>query len=387
MSEFIYLDYNATTPVDPAVLEAMLPALKGDYGNPSSSHALGQKAREAVENARRELAGLVNADPSEILFTSGGSESNNCVIMGLAEEAPLRKRHIITSAIEHPAVVEPLKLLEARGWRVTWLPVDGTGLVNPFELEKVIDDETALVSVMLANNETGALQPVQELAKVCRKHGVLFHSDAAQAVGKIPVDVKQLGVDFLSVAGHKIYAPKGVGALYIRGGRKLPPFIRGAGQESGRRAGTENVPYIVGLGAAAKLAGRRMHLDMDHSRELRDRLLVGLVRKFPGEKMRINGPLTKTPELCLPGTLSVSFKGLKASDLLAELRDRLAASAGAACNKEGTKISAVLEAMGVPGEWAVGTLRLSVGRMSRELEVDRAVEILAKTIETLKSKA
>ena len=383
MRDFIYLDYNATTPVDPRVVDAMLPYLREHYGNPASGHALGRRARVGVESARGQVASLLNCEPDEILFTSGGSESNNTVILGKADRAPQGKRHVIASAIEHPAVVEPCRLLEKRGWRASWLPVDGAGLVHAAHLSRALDDETALVSVMLANNETGAIQPIAALSELCRQRGVPIHTDAAQAVGKIPVDVRALGVDFLSVAGHKLYAPKGVGALFIRKGQTLPPFVLGAGQESGRRAGTENVPEIVGLGAAAAIAKADLEQDMAHCREMRDRLLVGLVARFGAKRMRINGPLTLNPELCLPGTLSVSFKGIKASDLLAELRERLAASAGAACNAEGVKVSAVLQAMTVPLEWAHGTLRLSVGRMSDEHEMDRAVEILATAIEKL----
>ncbi len=377
MSDFIYLDYNATTPVDPRVLEAMLPYLREDYGNPSSGHALGQRARAAVEQARAHLARLLGCEPGEILFSSGGSESNNAVIFGVAEQAEPERHHLITSAVEHPAVVEPCRVLEERGWRITRLSVDGEGLVDPVELERALDGETALVSVMLANNEVGAIEPVAELAALCREAGAPLHTDAAQAVGKMPVDARGLGVDYLTVAGHKLYAPKGVGALFIRTGRELPPFVRGAGQEGGRRAGTENVPEIVGLGEAARIASDELESDMVHSRDLRDRLLAALAERIPADRLRVNGPLASRPELCLPGTLSLSLRGLAASDLLAELRDTLAASAGAACNTEGTKVSAVLAAMDVPLDWARGTLRLSVGRMTTEEEIDRAVAVLA----------
>lgn len=378
--DFVYLDYNATTPVDPRVAAAMLGALQEDFGNPSSGHALGRRARAAVEAARAQVASLIGAAPEDILFTSGGSEANNTALFGLAELAPPDRRHLIVSAVEHPAVMEPARLLASRGWRLSLLPVDEFCRAQPADLEALLDAETAFVSVMLANNEVGTLQPVAELAARCHARGVPIHCDAAQAVGKVPVDVAQLGVDALSLAGHKLYAPKGIGALYLRPGLALPPFVRGAGQEHGRRAGTENVPGIVGLGEAARLARNLLEEDMARSLELRGRLLAGLRQRFGTEQMRVNGLLECGPQSCLPNTLSVAFAGLEAGDLLDRLGDHLAASPGAACNTDGGKLSAVLLAMGLDARWARGTLRFSVGRMSRSAEIDRAIELLTEAI-------
>ncbi|MBM4116830.1 cysteine desulfurase [bacterium] len=380
MKDFVYLDYNATTPVDPRVAAAILGALQEEFGNPSSGHALGRSARAAVEAARARVAGLIGAAPEDILFTSGGSEANNAAIFGFAELAPPDRRHLIVSAVEHPAVMAPARQLAARGWRLSLLPVDELCRTRPADLEALLDDETAFVSVMLANNEVGTLQPVSELAGLCRERAVPFHCDAAQAVGKLRVDVEQLGVDALTLAGHKFYAPKGVGALYLRPGLALPPLIRGAGQEQGRRAGTENVPGIIGLGEAAHLAANLLEEDMVHSLELRGRLLAGLRQHFSATRMRVNGPVDCDSRSCLPNTLSVAFADLEAGELLARLGDRLAASPGAACNTDGGKLSAVLLAMGLEPRWARGTLRFSVGRMSRTAEVDRAVELLSEAI-------
>lgn len=386
MHEFIYLDYNATTPVDPRVAAAVLAALQDLPGNPSSSHRLGREARAAVESARSQVARLIGARAEEILFTGGGSESNNHVILGLAVGTPPERRHLVISAVEHPATVEPARKLEAEGWRVSVLPVNAQGAVDAAALGPLLsaDPRPGLVSVMLANNEVGTLQPIAELAALCRAAGVPIHTDAAQAIGKVPVDVEALGVDFLSLAGHKFYAPKGVGALYLRGGRELPPLLLGAGQEGGRRAGTENVPGIVGLGEAAHLALADIEDEMRHSRELRDALLAGLRRQFGPELMRVNGYAASDPGRCLPGTLSVSFRELAAADLLGALGDRLAASAGAACNTDGGKISAVLTAMGLDPGWARGTLRLSVGRMSEEAEIEAGAMLLGEAVRELR---
>lgn len=384
MDDFLYLDYNATTPVDPRVTAAVLSALHENYGNPSSSHALGRRAHAALTKARTQVADLIGAAPDEIIFTSGGTESINSVLLGAADLASEERRHLVLSAVEHPATVETARKLEAAGWRLTRLAVDTLGHVDPADLAKLLagGERPALVTVMLANNEVGTLQPVAELAAICRTHEVAIHTDAAQTVGKIPVDVEALGVDYLSIAGHKLYAPKGVGALYQRRGRELPSLMLGAGQEGGRRAGTENMPGIVGLGQAAALASDQIDEEQEHSCQLRDRLLAGLRRRFGKDLMRVNGTSACEPESCLPGTLSVSFLGLSAGDLLEALGDRLAASAGAACNSDGGKVSAVLTAMGVPPEWARGTLRLSVGRMSTEAEIDRAVVLLTETVQS-----
>ena len=367
MKDPIYLDYNATTPIDPFVAQAMRPFLEGGFGNPSSSHRFGTTARRAVEEARAKLAALVGAKPEDIVFTSGGSEANNFAIKGSALSRRDRGRHIIASSIEHPAVIEVFEWLEGQGFRTTLLPVDSTGLVDPAELEKAIAPDTILVSVMHANNEVGTIQPIAELAAIARRSGILFHCDAAQSVGKIPVDVGELGVDFLSIAGHKLYAPKGVGALYIKPGTRLEKFVHGAGHERGLRAGTENVLGIVGLGAAAELAQRELSARSRHSRELRDLLWDRLSSGIAG--LRLNGH----PELRLPNTLSVGFPGVEADTLLTEL-EGVAASAGAACHAESVDISPVLMAMGVPVEYAMGTVRFSTGAYLTAAEVEEAAK-------------
>ncbi len=382
MDDFLYLDYNATTPVDPRVSAVMLAALQENYGNPSSGHRMGRAAREAVERARAQVAALIGAKPEEILFTSGGTESSNMVILDSAARTPPGREHLLISAVEHPATVEPARGIESKGWKLSMLPVDEGGRVDPSDLAQHFEDDPppALVSVMLANNEVGSIQPIADLAAICREHGTPLHSDAAQAVGKIPVDVEALGVDFLSIAGHKFYGPKGVGALYIREGREFAPLLTGADQEAGRRAGTENVPGIVGLGEAARLSEDSLEEEMEHSRYLRDLLLITLRQHFDTKLMRCNGLVSTRPQDCLPGTLSISFPGLNAGDLLADLGDRLAASAGAACNRDGAKISATLAAMGVPAEQARGTLRLSVGRMSREAEILEGADLISAAV-------
>jgi cysteine desulfurase NifS/selenium donor protein len=374
----IYLDYNATTPVDPAVAEAMLPFLYEHFGNPSSSHPYGAAARSAVEKARRQVADLLGARPEEVVFTSGGSEANNTVILGVARLLRSRGRHVVTSAVEHPAVLEPCVALAADGFRVTRVPVDGAGRVDPEEVARALTPETILVSVMHANNEVGTIEPVAEIARLARERGILVHTDAAQSVGKIPVDVDALGVDFLSVAGHKLYAPKGVGALYVRAGVDLPRLVHGASHESGRRAGTENVLEIVGLGEACAVAQRDLQANRLHFQAMRDRLWAGLLREV--EDLRRNGD----PEACLPNTLSVGIGGVEASTLLAEVGDRVAASAGAACHAAGVELSTVLEAMRVPMRYAVGTMRFSVGRGTTEGEVDEAVRIVADAVRRLR---
>jgi cysteine desulfurase len=374
----IYLDYNATTPVLPAVAEAMLPYLYEHFGNPSSGHPYGAAARGAVEKARRQVADLLGARPEEIVFTSGGSEANNTAILGVARLLRSRGRHVVTSAVEHPAVLEPCAALEAEGFRVTRVPVDGAGRVDPDEIAKALTPETILVSIMHANNEVGTIEPVAEIAGLARERGILVHTDAAQSVGKIPVDVGALGVDFLSVAGHKLYAPKGVGALYVRTGVELPRLVHGASHESGRRAGTENVLEIVGLGEACAIARRDLEASRLHLQAMRDRLWSGLAEEI--DDLRRNGD----PRAGLPNTLSVGIGGVEASTLLAEVGDRVAASAGAACHAAGVELSSVLEAMRVPMRYAVGTVRFSVGRGTTESEVDEAVRIMADAVRRLR---
>jgi len=373
----IYLDYNATTPVDPVVAEAMLPYLREHFGNPSSSHGYGVQAKRAVERARRQVADLLGCSPDEVIFTSGGSESNNMAIKGIARANRARGNHIVTSAVEHPAVVEVCRALEAEGLRITFVPVDGDGLVGLSDLEEALTPATILVTVMHANNEVGTIQPIPEIARLARERGIPMHTDAAQSVGKVPVRVDDLGVDLLSLAGHKLYAPKGVGALYVRRGIRLEKLIHGADHEQNRRAGTENVPEIVALGMACEVAGRDLERNAEHMRAMRDRLAGGLEREL-GE-IRMNGH----PERRLPNTLSVSFRMVEANTLLSEIEE-VAASAGAACHSDQVDVSPVLEAMGVPVEFAMGTVRFSTGRETREEDIDRAVEAVSSAVRRLR---
>jgi cysteine desulfurase len=375
----IYLDYNATTPIARQVAEAMAPYLYEYFGNPSSSHPYGVATKRAVEAARAQVAGFLGCRPGEVIFTSGGTESNNYAIKGVALANRDRGDHVITSAVEHPAVVEVCAWLKTRGFRVTVLPVDEYGLVDPADLEKAIDAETLLVTVMHANNEVGTIQPIAELAAIAHRHGALMHTDAAQSLGKIPVDVDDLDVDLLSVAGHKLYAPKGIGALYVRTGVKLAQLIHGAGHEGGRRPGTENVLEIVGLGKACEIAGRDLEKNIAHFQEMRDRLHEGLIRELDAKAVKLNGH----PEKRLPNTLSLSFRGIEANTLLSEIGEDVAASAGAACHADEVDVSAVLEAMRVPVEWAMGTVRFSVGRGTTAKDVDRAIVVVAEAVRRL----
>lgn len=376
----VYLDYNATTPIDPDVFEAMRPFLTDHFGNPSSSHICGVKARKAVEKARGQVADLLECDPAEIIFTSGGTESNNHAIKGAAFAGQANGRHIVTSAVEHPAVTEVCRYLETLGFRVSTLPVDGSGMIDLKGLEKALTPETILISVMHANNEVGTIQPIEEIAAMARDRRMLVHTDAAQTVGKIPASVKKLGVDLLSVAGHKVYAPKGIGALYIRSGVSLEKFMHGAGHEGGRRAGTENVAGIAALGKACELAKRDLERNTLHMQRMRNRLRDGLKEKI-GE-LTFNGH----PEKGLPNTLSVSFRALDAAILLYEMAG-VAASAGAACHGASPEISSVLKAMNVPVEYARGTIRFSTGRSTTPGEIDRAVKITAEAVKRLRGGA
>ena len=372
----IYLDYNATTPLTPAVITAMRPFLEQHFGNPSSNHPFGQITKAAVETARAQVAGLIGAEPGEIIFTSGGTEANNIAIRGVAQAKHSKGKHIITSAIEHPAVTEVCAHLATQGFKITTLPVDAHGLVSPQDLAAVLSPETILVSIMHANNEVGTLQPIRALADLAHQVGALFHTDGAQSVGKVLVNVADLGVDLLSIAGHKLYAPKGVGALYIRHGVQLNKIIYGANQEHNLRPGTENVLEIVGLGAAAEEAHHTLPERMQHLETLRDRLHNGLEAALPTEGLRLNGH----PNLRLPNTLNLSFKNIEANLLLENISDSVAASAGAACHADHIEISGVLQAMAVPLVWAKGALRFSVGLMTTEDEIDRAVEIIAQAV-------
>jgi cysteine desulfurase len=365
----IYMDYNATTPVDPRVLEAMLPFLKEHYGNPSSQHGPGKTARDAVEKARQQVASLLGASPSEIVFTSGGSESNNTVIQAVARAYSGKPRHVITAQCEHPSVLEPCRFLEAEGVEVTYLPVDGQCLVDPQDVRRALRPQTILISIMHANNEVGTTEPISEISRIAREAGVLFHTDAAQSLGKIPLSVGDLGVDFLTVAGHKLYAPKGIGALFVRDGVVFPPLIRGASQEGGRRAGTESVPLAVGLGKACELARELIAEEPSRIRQLRDRLHEGLGDVV--HRLALNGH----PEQRLPNTLNVSFPKVLGAALLQEL-EGVCASVGSACHEGTGEISPVLRAMGIPEEVAMGAVRFSLGRWTTQEEVDQVVEAL-----------
>jgi cysteine desulfurase len=376
----IYLDYNATTPVDPAVVEAMLPYLREHYGNPSSAHRLGKTAHAAVEQARKQVADLLNAQPDEIVFTGGGSEASNFALKGVAF-ARLRglfgrrksAAHLVISAVEHPATTQPCVFLKRLGCRVTVVPVDGYGCVDPDAVGKAIAKGAALVSIMHSNNEVGALQPIKEIAALTRAKGVLLHTDAAQTTGKLPLDVQDLGVDLMTVAGHKLYAPKGVGVLYIRRGVKLEPLVHGAGHEGGRRAGTENVPYIVGLGTACEIARKSLPAASERLKQLRDRLWERL-RAGLGDRISLNGH----PEKRLPNTLNVNFVGRVGSELL-DGTPEVAASTGSACHEGKVTLSPVLCAMGVPPALGRGALRLTVGRFTTEDEIDQAAAALIRT--------
>ncbi|MBM4301795.1 MAG: cysteine desulfurase [Deltaproteobacteria bacterium] len=371
----IYLDYNATTPVAPEVFGAMQPFLSGEFGNPSCDYPLGLKARDAVQQARREVAALLDCEPEAIVFTSGATEANNTVLKGVAQHHG--RGHIITCATEHPAVLAPCRYLQSQGFSLTILPVDGAGRVDPDEVRRALTPDTILISFMHANNETGALAPLREIGALARGAGVAFHTDAAQSVGKIPVDVDELWVDFLTVAGHKFYAPKGVGALYVRGGAAFTPLFHGAAQEGGRRAGTENVPYVVALGAACRLARERAPGAAAHLQGLRDRLHELLLAEVPG--LILNGPEAER----LPNTLNVSFPGISGGELMAGLPE-LAASLGSACHAGQEAVSPVLAAMGVPLGLARGAVRFSVGYPTTVAEVDQAGARLRERLHTLR---
>ena len=373
----IYLDYNATTPIAPSVQEAMLPFLTEHHGNPASHHALGRACAEAMEDARAHVAQMLGAEPDEIVFTGCGTESNNLALKGvLLAQPPSAGGHLVISAIEHPAISEPADWLTRWGYDVTVVPCDGNGLVNPDDVRAAIRPTTRLVSVMHANNETGVVQPIAQIGKICRDHEVLLHTDAAQSIGKIRTHVDELHVDLLTIAGHKLYAPKGIGALYVRSGTPLVPMQHGAGHESGLRAGTENVPYIVALGKAARLAAQAVDRAADQMEALRDRLHWQL-REAVGGGLTVNG--MSAPRL--PNTLSVNFSQVAGEELLNRAPE-VCASTGAACHSGATTVSATLAAMGVPADVARGTVRLSVGWYTSQEEIDRAASLLIEAWES-----
>jgi cysteine desulfurase len=365
----IYLDYNASTPIDPAVAVAMRNHLKDHYGNPSSGHWAAAPARAALETARAQVAALLGCRADEVVFTSGGSEANNLAVKGVFFALRDKGDHVITGAIEHPAIVAPCRFLQRLGASVTFLPVDRYGLIDPDDVRRAVTRRTILISIMHANNEVGTIQPIEEVSRIARERGVLLHTDAAQSVGKIPTDVNELGVDLLSVAGHKLYAPKGVGALFVRRGVSLEPLIHGAGHEGGRRAGTESVLLAVGLGAACELA--RDLAPMERLRALRDRFWRALKMRF-GDRVLLNGH----PDRRLPNTLNVAFIGHVGSEILARL-DGVAASTGSACHAGRVELSPVLEAMGIAPEVGIGAIRFSLGRNTALAEVEHVVDELA----------
>ncbi|MHA0858254.1 cysteine desulfurase family protein [Paenibacillus sp. CMAA1364] len=372
MKQIIYLDYNATTPVDQDVADVMMPYIYGHYGNPSSTHVLGREVKSKIDHARQQVATFLHCESNEILFTSGGSESNNIVIKGVAHSYRHQGNHIIISEVEHPAVKEPCLYLERMGYRITYLPVDSYGMVDVEDLRQQMTDETILVSVMHSNNETGTIQPIREIAMICHEHGVLVHTDASQSAGKVPLDVNDLGVDFLTLAGHKLYAPKGVGGLYIRSGIIIEPLTHGAGHESGRRAGTENTAYILGLGKACELASDPNLLG--HIKHVTDYFYTNLKSIF-GDMVQLNGH----PDLRLPNTLNVSFIGMIGHEVLASLPD-VAASTGSACHSGATTISPVLQAMNVSQEIGQGAIRFSLGKYTTKEEIDAVMDQLKQAV-------
>jgi cysteine desulfurase len=375
----VYFDNNATTPVDPAVLEAMLPYFSAGFGNASSIHSFGQRARAAVEQARESVARLLGARPAEIVFTSGGTESDNLAIFGVVGAAGGERKHVITTAIEHHAVLNACQELEARGVAVSYLPVSAAGVVDPDEARRALRPETVLISVMHANNELGTIQPIEEIGRIAREADIYFHTDAVQAAGKIPLEVERLGADLAAISGHKLYGPKGVGALYVRPGTPLEPLLYGGHHERDRRPGTENVPGIVGLGKAAELAGARLGEEAARLAELRDRLEAGILARVPATK--VNGAGARR----VPGTTNICFSFIEGESLVIALDLKgLACSTGAACSSGAIEPSHVLTAIGLAPEEARGSLRFSLGRDNTREEVDRAVEIIPGVVERLR---
>jgi len=375
-TEYIYLDHNATTPLESLVVEAMVPFMEREYGNPSSPYPLGVVAKESLEKFRAEVARLIGCQAKEIIFTSGGSESNNTVLKGLMDLRRPADFHVITSAVEHPAVLNPCFFLMELGVEVTILPVDRYGMVDPDDVRRAITPKTALVSIMTANNETGTIQPIRDIALVTKEAGVPLHTDAAQAVGKIPVDVNDLGVDFLTVAGHKLYAPKGIGVLFVRQGLDFTPLIHGGGQEGGKRSGTENIILAAGLGAAAGIARDRLRDDMQNMKFLRDHLQRLLFDALEG--IVLNGhPLER-----LPNTLNISIPGIEGAAVLEGI-PRIYASTGAACHDREVRLSHVLSAMGVRPEVGMGTLRLSLGRSNTLEQIEEAANMIIDRVKEI----
>ncbi|MFH1352816.1 MAG: cysteine desulfurase NifS [bacterium] len=375
----IYLDHNATTPVDPRVVKAMAPYFRRDFGNASSLHSFGRSARKAVEEAREKIAVFLGASPGEIVFTSGGTESDNFAVKGAAFANGEKGKHIITSAIEHPAVLGTCKFLEKRGYRVTYLSVDEYGVVSMDELKKSIGDETVLVTVMHANNEVGTIQPVKEIGEIAKRNNVLFHTDAVQAAGKIPINVDDLKIDLLSLSGHKLYGPKGIGVIYIRKGTKLESIIHGGHHEKNHRAGTENVAGIVGFAKAVEIAGKEMSEENERLKKLRDKFVSGIMNSI--KHVKLNGH----PARRLPNTADLSFKYIEGESIVLKLDLKgVAASSGSACASGSLEPSHVLSAMGIPPEIAQGSVRFSLGRGSTEKDIDFVVKELPGIVNVLR---
>ncbi len=374
----IYLDNAASTKIHDAVLEDMMPYLKEQYGNPSSIHRYGRFAHKAIEKARKQIAYLINADPSEILFTSGGTESNNTALYGIAKKNPGSR--IITSSIEHDAILEPCKKLEKEGFDIIYLPVNNYGLVDPLILKENLTENTSLVSIMFGNNEVGTVEPISDFVKICNEQNIPFHTDAVQATGKIRIDVKELGIDLLSISSHKINGPKGIGALYIRKGISIDPVILGGGQENGLRSGTENVANIVGFGKACELSRINLLENISRMKKLRDYISTKIIQEIP--QVILNGH----PESRLPNNIHFTFLGVNGEDLLIKLdENEIAASTGSACSVQIQKASHVLQAMGFSHEQITGSLRLTIGISNNKEEMDKTVEILKNVVKELRS--
>ena len=379
----IYLDYNATTPVLKEVADSMRPFLTDLFGNPSSSHWYGSQTKKAIELARKQVASLLECQAEEIVFTSGGSESNNLAIKGVAFANKAKGNHIITSQIEHPAVTEVCNYLRKGGFEISFIPVSEEGIIDLEILKEAIKPSTILISIMHANNEVGSIQPISEIAQISKNQGIVFHSDGAQSVGKIPTSVKKLGIDLFSLAGHKLYAPKGIGALYIKPGTKLEKQIHGANHERNLRAGTENVLEIAGLGKACEIAQQNLNKDQPHMKKMRDRLIHGLEIHLKGiVDLKVNGH----PVHRLPNTASISFGNIEANLLISKIEDRVAVSAGAACHSDKVDISSTLKAMKVPLEFAKGTVRFSTGKFTTAEEIDKTISIVSEAVKNLKKR-
>jgi cysteine desulfurase len=374
----IYLDNAASTPVHEKVIEEMMPYFREQYGNPSSIHRHGRLANIAIQNARKRIASLINANSNEILITSGGTESNNTAIYGIVSQS--KGKHIITSTIEHDAILEPCKRLEKEGYRISFLPVDKYGFVNPEDLKKEISSDTCLITIMYANNEVGTIQSIKRMVQIAREKNIIFHTDAVQAVGKIPVDVRELGVDLLSISSHKINGPKGIGALYIRNGVNISPLILGGGQENGLRSGTENVASMVGFGMACELSKNKMNENTTHLKKLATKLTTRVLHEIPSTTL--NGH----PDMRTPNNTHFTFLGVSGEDLIIKLdENKISASTGSACSVKIQKASHVLKAMGFSHEQVTGSLRLTVGITNTEQEIDQTVDVLKKVVQELRA--